>query len=142
MNVTRFNQDLKLLQAFQGRENVTWSTNPHDLYIVIKNLRLPDNIRPNITSVKIPVPANMYDPAGSGRFHYYRNVYVDPGLQVLHPNGHWGPVPRHHDLPVTGNDMGWRFLCLYPSGTVGSKQNIMEFVRLLQVWFKNCLKLN
>ena len=142
MNVTRYNQDLRLLQEFFGPGNITWSNRPGDLFLVIKNLPLTDNVRPNVTALKILVPPTLYDPTGRGRFHFYGNLYVDPALQVRRSDGKWGPVPRHHDAPVAGNDAGWRFLCVYPPGTVGPKGNAMLLVRQVQVWFKNCLQLN
>lgn len=142
MNVPALNKDLKIAMAMLGKDNVTWSTDPSNMFIIIKNLKLPSNINPAVTSVKIPLPLNLYDPAGAGEFHYYQNVFVDPGLQVRYPNGSWGAIPRHHDAPVKKDDNGWRFLCLYPKGKVDDRTNIAYFIRLLQVWFKNCLKLN
>ena len=142
MNVPRYNQDLKLLQEFFGQHNVTWSNKPGDQFVIIKNLALPDNVRPNVTGLKMLVPPTLYDPAGAGRYHFFSNLYVDPALQVRRADGSWGPVPRHHDAPVHTHDAGWRFLCVYPPKTVGPKGNVMLLVRQTQIWFKNCLHLN
>ena len=142
MDNARYNKDLKLLQEFFGQGNVTWSNRPGDQWIVIKNLQLTDNVRPSVTALKILVPPTLYDPAGQGRFRFYGNLYVDPALQVRRANGTWGPVPRHHDAPVSNHDSGWRFLCVYPPRTVGPKGNAILLVRQVQVWFKNCLLLN
>ena len=143
MDVPKLNRDLKIAMAILGKDNVTWSTNPNDRFIIIKELKLPNNIRPSVTSVKIPIPSNLYDVAGNGEFYYYQNIFVDPGLSVRYPNGSWGKIPRHHDAPLKEKrDEGWRFLCVYPKGKVNDRTNISYFIRLIQVWFKNCLKLN
>jgi len=143
MNVPKLNQDLKILLALFSQDKVTWRTDAGDMFVILKELRLPENIRPAVTAIKIPIPANLYDPAGRDQFHYYQNVFVDPGLKVRYPNGSWGQIPRHHDAPLrSNNDDGWRFLCLYPKGQVNGRTNISYFVRLVQVWFKNCLELN
>ena len=142
MNIPRYNQDLTLLKEFFGVSNVTWSNKRDDQFVVIRNLALPNNVRPNVTGLRIVVPPNLYEPAGNGQYHFFSTLYVDPALEVRRPNGSWGPVPRHHDAPIRETDDGWRFLCLHPPKIVGSKGNIMLVVREVQVWFKNCLQLN
>ncbi len=142
IDVARLNRDLKILVATFGSQNVTWQISPtRGGFIIIKHFRLPPNIRPPVTGLKIIVPNSLYQREGHG-FIFYKGVFVDPGLQVRYPDGSWGPIPRHHDAPLMERDDGWRYLCAYPEPIVDERTTILDLIRFIQVWFKNCLKLN
>lgn len=144
MNVRKYTLDLNILQKeYDQRDQhgrivkygVDWTDDPHNRYIVVRNVQMPYP-RTNLkaSNVKILVPESLYDPAPGGGYYFYQNLFVDPKLRVMHPRKKkYVPIPRHHGA----DDRNWSFLCIHPNGIVRGNKNILDFIRLLQVYLKN-----
>ena len=144
MYVRDYAGDLALLQKeYDQRDEhgrtikygVDWTDDPRNRYIIVRNVQMPYP-RTNLkqSNVKILVPENLYDRApGGGRF-FYQNLFVDPKLLVMHPRKKkYVSIPRHHGA----DDRNWSFLCIHPNGIVRGKKNILDFIRLLQIYLRN-----
>src|SRR5437870_2943010 len=132
MDTRRHNADLFILQhehqrprfgAVPGWVRVDWK--PTDFggnMIVVRGLLLPLVCRPARTHVKIEAPPNLYEPAPGGGFHFYRNIWVTPGLKVWdHRTKRWHIAPR---LFNTAGEDGFAYLCVHPRFAT-EKDNIL-----------------
>jgi len=143
MDVRKYALDLKILQKEYDRRDergrtikygVDWTDDPRNRYIVVRSVQMPYP-RTNLkrSNVKILVPENVYDRAPGG-YHFYQNVFVDPELLVMHPRKkRYVPIPRHYGA----DDRNWSFLCIHPNGIVQGNKNVLDFIRLLQIYLKN-----
>lgn len=144
MDVRKYARDLEILQReYDQRDKhgrttkygVDWTDDPRNRYIVVRNVQMPYP-RTNLkrSNVKILVPENLYDKASGDAFHFYQNLFVDPKLLVMHPRKKkYVSIPRHHGA----DDRNWSFLCIHPNGIVRGKKNILDFIRLLQIYLRN-----
>lgn len=148
MNVRQHNQDLRILQQEASRPRfgarpgwglVDWRPTPHGGNMVfLRNVVLPPTCRvpgkaTPITDIKIEAPPNLYEPAGRGRLHFYRNVWMSPGIQVRDPHTRgWTAVPR---LFSAGAD-NFAYLCIH-AGTVPPGKNVLDFIKVLDLFLTN-----
>ncbi len=146
MNVNRHNDDLRMLTSPEEMERsrfglapawtaVDWNPTAHGgNFIYLRNLVLPPNCSRRRTDVKIEAPPHIYEPAGDGRYHFYRNIWVAPGLEVWDPHRRrWARFPRLFDQ--AGED-GFAFLCIHPMQCSG-KETIFDFLRILDLHLLN-----
>ena len=145
MNLKRVKQDLELIlphyQRTRQRQSKstwlkhTWRTLPDGSFeILLVNYPLPPNARPRRTSLKIEGPKCLYDPTNiTGQFHFYRNIWVGDEIQVRIPGQQdWGKLPRIHFQ----DKQKWFFVCIHP-GTVHAKENILSFLRIMELFIIN-----
>lgn len=140
MNQSRLNQDLRLLIGLYefpngGEKNVRWNRER----IQIGRVPIPRHIvhprEPNrrFCRLSIPIPANLYEPAGGGKFHYYPNLMVEAGLRWL-VNGRLLEVPRMTRYEQPGAPFTW--VCLHMN-KCGPRTTIESLVRAFQCFLAN-----
>jgi hypothetical protein len=145
MNVERHNQDLRILLREAplprfGKEPPGWvrvDWKPTALggnIVILEKMVLPGACSEARTDVKIEAPPNLYEPAPSGGFYFYRNIWVAPNLKVWdRRNRCWQPVPRLHE--ATGASR-FAYLCIHP-GLASGEANILDFLRILDLHLLN-----
>lgn len=146
MNVARHNFDLRILTSPEewGRQRfgmspawtaVDWKPTAHGgNMIYIRQLVLPPVCSTRRTDVKIEAPPNLYETSGTGQYHFYRNIWVAPGLQVWDPRRRlWARFPRLFE--ETGSD-GFAFLCIHPR-PASERETILDFLRILDLHLLN-----
>ncbi len=135
MNNHRLNQDLKLLIALydntkRGQKNVRWNKSK----IEIDHVPMPRHIVPlrdqerRTCSLSIPIPVNLYDPAGNGQYHYYNNIMVEKGLRWRR-DGRLVDIPRMTRYEKQGERFTW--VCLHLN-LCGPNTNIETLIREFQ----------
>ena len=143
MDRRRVNADFQILADYRQRQQAAgrsaWSRHTwrilddsgFELYLY--DFPLPSNARPRATHVKLEGRSCLYDPAGDGQFHFYRNLWLGDKVQVLIPGGTgWGILPR---IFKPDSD-GWYYLCLHP-GKVRGDENVLSFLRILHLYVVN-----
>ena len=97
MDFARHNRDLHILTSQEERSRqrfdlapawtaVDWKPTQHGgNMIYIRQMVLPQVCSRRRTDVKIEAPPNLYEPAGGSGYHFYRNIWVAPGLEVWDP---------------------------------------------------------
>lgn len=158
MDVRKFNRDLEILMRRydirdkQGRVikyGVDWSVKPGDMWIIVRGVELPyprTNLRRS--NVKILVPDNLYDPAPDGGYYFYQHIYIDPKLKIWHPRRRcYVQVPRMYDsmiwrpgegyIRVPRGYKNWSYLCIHPPRVIRGDKNVLDFIRILQIFLNN-----
>lgn len=146
MNVDRHNLDLRILSSLEERQRErfgmlpAWATadwKPTAYggnMIYLREMVLPPVCSRRRTDVKIEAPPNLYDPIPGCGFHFYRNVWIAPGLEVWDTSRkRWAKVPRLFD--AVGED-GFAFLCIHPK-RASEKETILDFLRVLDLHLLN-----
>jgi hypothetical protein len=145
MDIERHNQDLRILQREAplprfgaeppGWKRVDWRPTAHGGNIVIlEQLVLPGVCSPRRTDLRIEAPPNLYDRAPSGKFYFYRNIWVSPGLKLWDRRSRcWKPVPRLH-APTPGSRFA--YLCIHP-GLASREANILDLLRVFDLHLLN-----
>jgi len=143
MNVARHNSDLLILQQeaqrprfgmTPGWSQVDWMPTSYGGNMVfLRNFVLPPVCEPARTHVKIEAPPNLYEPATSGRLHFYRNIWITPNLKVWDGRAKkWYPAPR-----LSSQDQnGFAYCCIHP-GTANETDNVLAFLRILDLHLLN-----
>lgn len=132
MNINRFIKDLNHLKQKYGAQNVTWDGGGRQIptQIHIKNVPAKGVNKPRLT-VKIPVPANIYQKLPGNKYVFYRDIFISGDVHLVR-NGREYPIPRYW-----GKDkMGWAFLCIHPD-KAGPTDTIETFIRVLQIFLNN-----
>lgn len=66
-------------------------------------------------NIKLPIPANLYDPSSKDRFYFYDVIFIDSKLRVKGKHGGWEPVPRQILRMYPDEERkGWSLLCVIP----------------------------
>lgn len=101
--------------------------------VLLRQVSLPPNCSVPRTDIKIEAPPNLYEPVGRGILAFYRNVWIAPGVRVLHPQRRtWVPMPR-----LFGRDEdGFAYLCLHPD-PVRPGKNVLDFIRAMDLFLLN-----
>jgi len=146
MNYERHNQDLRMLTSAEEMARsrfglspvwtaVDWKPTAHGgSFVYLRNLVLPPNCSQRRTDVKIEAPPNLYEPARDNRYHFYRNIWVAPGLEVWDPKrSRWAKFPRLFDQ---ADDDGFAYLCIHPR-QCSAKETILDFLRVLDLHLLN-----
>ena len=144
MDIQRHNRDLLILQReaprprfgkSPGWARVDWIPTVHGGNIImLEAMVLPDVCSPDQTDVKIEAPPSLYEPASSGRTHFYRNIWITPDLRVWNRQKRcWQPIPRLHE-PRQGSRFA--YLCIHP-GFASGDSNILDFLKVLELHFLN-----
>src|SRR5258708_39939568 len=91
MNYKRHNQDLQILQSEAARlrhgrrpgwTRVDWKPTPvGGNMIYLRQVSLPPTCSVARTDIRIEAPPNLYEPAGGGFVHFFRNLFISPGIQ-------------------------------------------------------------
>jgi len=143
MNARMLNKDLLILQKKYDKRDaygritqygVDWTDTPRNRIIIVRGVEMPYP-RTNLktSNIKIMVPENVYDRAPNG-YYFYQNVFVDPKLEIWHEKKkRYVSIPRHYKADKDG----WSFLCIHPNGIVSEEKNVLDFIRILQVYLKN-----
>lgn len=120
MNVKKVNWDIRIGQelartgAIRGFD---WSSDMRDPWIIVKGaFRLPqDRFTLPDVNLKLPLPNNLYDPAGNNRLWFYHLIFIDEALRMRRADGEWMMIPRQiPDMDAGEAEKGWAFLCVYP----------------------------
>jgi hypothetical protein len=146
MNFARHNEDLRILTSREemARQRfgfapawtgVDWKPTQHGgNTIFIRQLVLPPICSRGRTDVKIEAPPNLYEAAGGSGYHFYRNIWVAPGLEVWDSrHKRWAKFPRL--FAETGDD-GFAYLCIHPR-PASEKETILDFIRILDLHLLN-----
>lgn len=146
MNIARHNLDLRILTSQEELSRVRFGLSPAwkavdwqptaigGNMIYIRQLALPPICLQRRTDMKIEAPPNLYETAGSGGYHFYRNIWVVPGLQVWNRRQKsWAKCPRLFE--EVGND-GFAYLCIHPR-RASEKETILDFLRVLDLHLLN-----
>lgn len=143
MNFKLHNQDLRILQAEAARPRhgrspgwtrVDWRPTPAGgNMIYLRQVSLPPTCSVARTDIRIEAPPNLYEPAGGGLLHFYYNLFISPGIQLLdRRTGRWIAMPRLH-----GRDTdGFAFLCIHPK-QAASGTNVLALIRTLDLFLMN-----
>ena len=143
MNYKLHNQDLRILQAEAlqprhgrrpGWTRVDWKpTRLGGNMIFLRQVSLPPTCSVARTDLRIEAPPNLYEPAGAGFVHFYHNVFISPGIQLLNRRtGRWIAMPRLH-----GRDAdGFAFLCIHPK-QVANGSNVLALILTLDLFLMN-----
>jgi hypothetical protein len=145
MNVVRHNLDLRILTSREeiGRSRfglapawfgVDWKpTKFGGNMIYLRQMALPPVCSERRTDVKIEAPANLYEAIGNGGYHFYRNIWIRPDLEVWNSREHaWTAPPRLHQV---GGD-GFAYLCIHPKRAL-EKETILDFLRVMDLHLLN-----
>jgi hypothetical protein len=143
MDRRRVNRDFHILDDYRRRQlaagRPAWSRHTWRILgdssfeLFLYDFPLPPNARPRTTHVKIEGRSSLYDPAGEGQFHFFRNVWLGNEVKVLIPGQQaWGRLPRLHDQDA----QGWFYICVHP-GTVRRDENILSLIRVLDLFVLN-----
>lgn len=144
MDIVRVKKDLEVILPDyqrklqkQGRpawKRHTWRVNTDGSFeVLLEGYPLPPNARPDRVSLRIEGRKCLYDPAGPGQYHFFRNVWLSKPVEVLIPGTRqYGPLPRLHSQDPTE----WYYLCVHP-GTVDAEGNIVNFLRILELFVSN-----
>ena len=144
MDNQRLNQDLILLKNGPYK-NATWT---FDAFKRPKFLKIFGAFKLDeqqfslpYCNLLIPVPTNIYDPAGGGRFHFYQYVYVDEGLKVRRNLGGWRNLNRGYDHNLYAQDdlpqeAGWQWIC-YKNRLCGPRETVEGLLYSVQVFLYN-----
>ena len=146
MNFDRHNLDLRILmsQEEMARQRfgltpawtaVDWRPTQHGgNMIYLRQMVLPPVCSRRRTDVKIEAPPNLYEPSGKRDYHFYRNIWVAPGLEVWDlRNKSWAKFPR---LFEEAGDDGFAYLCVHPR-RASEKETILDFLRILDLHLLN-----
>ncbi|MCA9438063.1 MAG: hypothetical protein KC978_19920 [Candidatus Omnitrophica bacterium] len=140
MNSTRTQKDLVLLKNGSFRL-ATWTFDPFgrpDLFKIFGAFRLnPARFNLSDLNLLVPVPSNLYDEDGRGKFHFYQYVYIDEALRIRNaPNAPYRSISRgHRTNPYARagfpNMRGWQWICvMHP--TCGPNENILDLIASVQ----------
>ena len=136
MDIQRLRRDIEILLAMKKQgaiRDVDWNVDGIDDWIIIYGAaKLPKHKfnYPDF-NLKLPIPANLYEPTGNGRFHFYRTIFIDSSLRKRERNK-WKPIARQHlngDKKQAG--LGWAFLCVHPNN-VGKDTDIRSLAPIIQ----------
>ena len=146
MNFARHNEDLRILTSREEMARarfglapawtgVDWKPQQHGgNMIYLRQMVLPPICSRRRTDVKIEAPPNLYEAAGGGNCHFYRNIWVAPGLEVWDSRTKsWAAFPRL--FTEAGND-GFAYLCIHPR-RASEKETILDFIRILDLHLLN-----
>ena len=146
MNSARHNLDLRILMSEQERGHqrfglapawtaVDWKPTQHGGNIIyIRQMVLPPICSRRRTDVKIEAPPNLYEAAGRNGYHFYRNIWVAPGLEVWDSRRkRWARFPRLFE--EAGND-GFAYLCIHPR-QASERETILDFLRIMDLHLLN-----
>ena len=146
MDFARHNRDLQILTSQEERSKqrfglapawtaVDWKPTQHGgNMIYIRQMVLPPVCSRRRTDVKIEAPPNLYESAGGTGYHFYRNIWVAPGLEVWDPRRKcWAKFPR---LFVEAGNDGFAYLCIHPR-QASEKETILDFLRILDLHLLN-----
>jgi hypothetical protein len=102
--------------------------------IYIRQMVLPPICSRSRTDVKIEAPPNLYEPAGNGRYHFYRNMWIAPGINVWDARRRcWDKLPR---LFSDVGDDGFAYICIHPR-FASAKETVLDFIRVLDLHLLN-----
>jgi hypothetical protein len=146
MNFERHNLDLRILTSHDemARQRfglapawtgVDWKPTQHGgNMIFLRQMVLPPVCSRRRTDVKVEAPPNLYEAAGGNNFHFYRNIWVAPGLEVWDSqHRRWAKFPRLFTEP---GDDGFAYLCIHP-GQASAKMTILDFIRIMDLHLLN-----
>lgn len=146
MNVARHNLDLRILMSSEemarmrfgrvpGWKAADWKPTQHGgNMIYLRQLVLPPVCSRRRTDVKIEAPPNLYESVNGSEYHFYRNIWVAPGLEVWDSrHKRWAKFPRLFE--DVGND-GFAYLCIHPR-RASKKETILDFLRILDLHLLN-----
>jgi hypothetical protein len=142
MNYRLHNQDLLVLRDCASRPRhgrtpgwraVDWQpTSCGGNLIFLLGLSLLPNCSKERTDLKIEAPPDLYHPIGD-RFVFYRNLWMDPDIEVFHPTRRrFVRLPRLH---APGAD-GLAFLCIHPN-PVSHDKNVLWLLTVLDLFLTN-----
>jgi len=143
MNVTKANRDFEILKRQRRRQanseaprwsKHTWRRHDDNTFeLFLFEYRLPPNARPRTVHLRIEGRKNLYDPAGDGKLHFYRNVWFSKEVKVPATSGQYVRLPRLYDA----DSKGWFYVCVHPSGQVKPSKNVLSFLRVIDLYVKN-----
>jgi hypothetical protein len=143
INWSRFRADWKILDAEMKRRRFgatsfhSWEwgySGNGGAILIIRDLILPPRrCSPDRTHLRLEVPPNLYRPVGAGRFAFYRNLWVNPQLQVWDPRSRlWTRAPRLFDSV----ENGFAYICVHP-GDATEQDNILSVIATLDLHLTN-----
>ncbi|MCA9442782.1 MAG: hypothetical protein KC964_18405 [Candidatus Omnitrophica bacterium] len=144
MDDPRVNLDLILIQQGYHEDGTwTWDEFGHPNFIKIRGAFKLTEGRFNLDYCNLlsPVPTNIYDLAGNGRFHFYKYVYVDEALRIRSNFLGWRRINRGYDHNLHAYDNlpmenGWQWIC-YENRFCGAKDNILSLIYSVQGFLYN-----
>jgi len=138
MDVIRLRKDVQIVVDLdkQGAiRGADWSVDGKDNWIIMYGgAKLPPGKFnfPDV-NIKLPIPANLYDPMGGGKFHFYRTIFIDSRLR-RNVGGKLRPIARQMpNMNATEAGKGWSFLCVYPHA-VREEADIRALIPIVQRW--------
>lgn len=120
MEIDKLARDLKILLDLKRKgaiRDVDWNLDGLDNWIIIfgaaklppGEFNLPD------MNIKLPVPANLYEPSSRDRYHFYSTIFIDSKLRRKSRRS-WEPIARQFpDMYPEEKGKGWSFLCVFPA---------------------------
>ena len=145
MDIHRTKRDLSILKAIQFK-GATWTFNTLGYPDFIKAEGVfdlnPDEFSLRNLNILVPVPSNLYDPAGDNRFYFYQYVYIDDSLRIRdRGTGKWRSIRRSHASNIHTAETsapfrGWQWICvMHP--TCGPRENILDLFASVQTYLNN-----
>lgn len=138
MDFIRLRKDLKILTNLKKQgviRDVDWRIDGiYDFLSIFGAGKLPpEKFNLPDFNIKLPIPANLYDPKGDRKFYFYRTIFIDAKLR-RRVGTKWVPIARQ--LPNMNKreaGKGWAFLCVYPHD-VREDTDIRALLPLVQRW--------
>jgi len=138
MDNNKLGNDIQILQSLKGQgaiKDVDWNIDGVDNWIIIYGAaKLPERrFSYSDFNLKLPIPADLYEPKGGGKYGYYGYLLIDSDLRVKVGN-EWRPIARQFpDMNSKEAAKGWSFLCLYPHD-VDEGTDIRALIPIVQEW--------
>ena len=119
MDITRLQKDINILISLKRQgviRDVDWSIGSADEWITIFGafpLPAGEFSYPDV-NLKLPIPADLYEPSSRNKFHYYGTIFVDRRLRRK-VGRKWAPIARQYPGENRKEARrGWSFLCIFP----------------------------
>lgn len=144
MDIQRVNRDLILLSRGEYRQ-ASWTLDalgfPNFIRVFGAFQLDPRRFNLQDCNLLIPIPSNLYERAGSGKFHFYEFVYVDKSLRIRKWPLGWRAIKRghpenlHHEDEIPSHS-GWQWICvMHP--TCKADDNILTLIASIQTFLHN-----
>lgn len=143
INKKRFAKDIKMTEMQYGLDKVRWAK---DLsWVRINNFELPDNFKQSFTNILILVPANY------GYGGLFRDIFIDPDLEVLAKDGktyeklgkhlhYFEQYPYQSMTEQMKNEFkknNWGYLCLHDQNP---ESRIVDYLFKVRLYLGNIHK--
>jgi len=136
MDQRRLVKDLRILRDLKLQRVIgdyDYNVDGKDNWIIIYGIPLPkDKFNYPDFNMKLPIPENLYEADGDGRFQFYSTIFIDAALRRKSQHG-YEHIARQIPRDDGEQKKGWSFLCVIPH-SIGPEGDIRSVLPIIQSW--------